>query len=304
MKLLDQVLQPDNLRQAWEQVAERGGSGGIDRISIPRWRRNWEERLVNLAQSVRAQTYRPRRPRVLFIPKKDGSKRKISILTVADRVLQRAVLRVVDDIFDRQFLDCSYGYRAGRSFRVAVPKILAYRDSGRLWVVDADIDACFDSLRHELILKKFQEGVQDKAVLRLLQLWLRVGDTNNNQVGISMGAVISPLLCNIYLDPLDQALVANGLHPVRYADDFCVFCASEAEAKQGLALTGQILAAMHLQLEPQKTRIAHFDPGFDFLGIHFYRDSYSFVSNQKRIEIDGDFRADLFYDYVPAGYEE
>jgi len=119
------------MRAAWEEVAEKKGAAGVDDVSIKRWRRNWEERLVNLAAAVRANTYRPRRLRRFSVPKPDGSLRHLAILTVTDRVLQRAVLRVLDDRFDRQFLDCSYGYRPGRGVRDAVAAIIQHRDAGR-----------------------------------------------------------------------------------------------------------------------------------------------------------------------------
>lgn len=304
MKLINQILQPDNLRAAWEEVAENKGAPGIDRVSIKRWRRNWEERLADLAAAVRANTYQPGRLRRFTIPKKDGSLRQMAILTVTDRVLQRAVLRIVDDFFDKTFLDCSYGYRMGRGLRNAVPAILTLRDRGRRWVLDADIDGCFDSLHHDLLLAYFRETVDDAVVLNLLRQWLKTGLRNPERaVGISLGAVISPLLCNILLHRLDSALVGRGYHPIRYADDFCVFCRSKEEVEAAWQDTGEILAGLKLCLEPAKTAITTFEEGFDFLGIHFYRDTYSFICQEKRVEVKGDFDPHLFYDYVPEGYE-
>jgi CRISPR-associated protein Cas1 len=300
---IERILQLDNLRLAWEEVAEKHGAPGVDDVSITRWRRNWEERLVELRRSVRANTYRPRKPRVYTIPKRDGGQRRISILTVSDRVLQRAVLRVVDDVFDRTFLDCSFGYRAGRGVRSAIPVILAQRDAGRQWVLDADVDDCFGSLDHGLIVECFSQVIDDPLVLRLLRQWLAAGRmSEKSKAGIPLGAVISPLLCNIVLHRLDQSLVQSGFAPVRYADDFCVFCASRAEAQAALELTDQTLTSLKLRLEPTKTAITHFERGFDFLGVHFEGDSYSFNCQQKRIQVQGGFDAELFYDYVPDGY--
>ncbi len=292
------------MRAAWEEVAEKKGASGIDAVSIRRWRRNWEERLVNLAAAVRANTYKPRRPRRFYVPKPDGSLRQLSILTVTDRVLQRAVLRVVDDHFDRRFLDCSYAYRPGRGLRDAVHTILQYRDAGLKWVLDADIDECFDSLDHGLLMRFVREEIDDPVVLRLIEQWLRAGRRNPERaVGIPLGAVISPLLCNVYLHRLDLALTELGYSPVRYADDFCVFCLSHKEAESAWQDTENILAMLKLRLEPSKTAITHFDEGFDYLGVHFYRDTYSFICENKRIEVKGGFDRWLFYDYVPDGYE-
>jgi group II intron reverse transcriptase/maturase len=299
----EHILAMENLTAAWEEVASKKGAAGIDEVSIKRWRRNWEERLVNLAAAVRANTYKPRRPRRFYVPKPDGSPRQLSILTVTDRVLQRAVLRVVDDCFDRHFLDCSCGYRQGRGLRDAVQAILDHRDAGRQCVLDGDIDECFDSLDHGLLMEFVQEELDDPIVLRLLEQWLRIGRRDPERaVGIPLGAVISPLLCNVYLHRLDMGLTERGYLPVRYADDFCIFCDSRTEVEAAWRDTERILAGLKLQLEPRKTAITHFDEGFDYLGVHFYRDTYSFLCENKRIEVKGDFDRQLFYDYVPDGY--
>jgi group II intron reverse transcriptase/maturase len=299
----ERIQAMENLTAAWEEVAGKKGAAGIDEVSIKRWRRNWEERLVNLAAAVRANTYQPRRLRRFYVPKSDGSLRQLSILTVTDRVLQRAVLRVVDDRFDRHFLDCSYGYRQGRGLRDAVQAILHHRDAGWQYVLDGDIDECFDSLDHGLLMEFLQEELDDPIVLRLMEQWLRIGRRNPERaVGIPLGAVISPLLCNVYLHRLDVGLTERGYWPVRYADDFCVFCADRGEVEASWQDTEHILAGLKLQLEPRKTAITHFDEGFDYLGVHFYRDTYSFVCENKRIEVKGGFDRQLFYDYVPDGY--
>ena len=175
MRLINQILSKDNLRAAWEEVAANKGAPGVDRVSIKRWKRNWEERLDALAAAVRTNQYRAGKLRRFSIPKKDGTRRWMAILTVDDRVLQRAVLRVVDDLFDRQFADCSYGYRQGRGVRDAIPAILALRNRGRTWVLDADIDDCFNSLDHGLLLEYFQQTVDDPLVLGLVRPWLRAG---------------------------------------------------------------------------------------------------------------------------------
>lgn len=301
MKWIERILQPDNLRAAWEEVQGKKGAPGIDRVSLKRWARSWEERLIELANEVRANAYRSRRLRQFTIPKKDGTPRLISILTITDRVLQRAVLRVVDDRFDHSFMDCSYGYRPGRGVRDAVPAIIAHRQAGRQWVVDADIDNCFPSLKHHLMLRYFQQKVNDSVVSGLLKQWMAQGATSPG-VGISLGAVISPLLCNILLHQFDLHLARAGYSPVRYADDFCIFCETRVLAEKAMKRTAFALKKLQLALEPNKTNITHFDQGFDFLGVHFYRDTYSFEAEDKRVEVQGAFDPDLFYDYVPEGY--
>lgn len=290
------------MRAAWEEVAENKGAPGVDAVSIKRWARKWEENLITLTRAARTNTYRARKPKRFSILKKDGTLRRISILTVTDRVLQRAVLRAVDDAFDREFLDCSYGYRMGRGVRDAVPRILEYRDSGLRWVLDADIDNCFESLKHDLILDLVRERVDDPLITVLLKQWLKAG-ANAQGKGIPLGGVISPLLCNICLHRLDLALIDSGYALVRYADDFCIFCPRRVETEAALQRTGQVLQTLELHLEPHKTSITNFDEGFDFLGVHFYRDTYSFNAQEKKVEVKGGFDPELFYDYVPEGYE-
>jgi retron-type reverse transcriptase len=209
---------------------------------------------------------------------------------------------VLDDRFDRVFLDCSYGYRANRSVADAVRSIVLLRENGYTWVLDGDIDECFDSLDHELVLRFFDQEVQDPIVRRLVRQWLKVGRRDPDvPKGISLGAVISPLLCNVYLHRLDLRLVELGHQVVRYADDFCVFCESEAVAHLARADAAATLADLRLLLEPNKTRVTSFDQGFDYLGVWFERDEYSYQWRDKRVEVKGAFDW-LFYDYVPDGY--
>lgn len=300
---MEAVLSANNLRQAWEEVAGKKGAPGIDRVSIRGWRRNWEERLVNLARAVRSGAYRPQRVRYFWVPKPGGGYRRLAILTVNDRVLQRAVLRVVDEYFDRRFLGCSFGYRRGLGVQNAIRAILAERKAGRRWVVDADIEACFDSLDHELLLGFFQESLPEARLAHLVRQWMRM-DRPQAEAGrgVLQGAVISPLLCNLYLHRLDQGLVGAGFHPVRYADDFCIFCESEQQAGQALDCAGKTLDKIRLRLEPEKTAITHFERGFDFLGVHFYQDRLYYRVANEVIQIDGDWDVRLLYQTPPAGY--
>jgi len=338
-KLLDRALSNRNMALAWEQVSANRGAPGPDAISLKRWERKWEENLVKLRQAALTGTYKPRRPRYVSVPKKGGGFRRLAILTVNDRVLQRAVLNVLDDLFEPMFLPCSFGYRVGRSAKGAVEQVLAARDAGRRWVLDADIDECFDSIDHELLMGFVMEriGAGEPILTRLLDGWLRAGRSDPRLArGICQGSVLSPLLCNVYLHRLDEALCANpsstsepppspnpsaslkasfgrgkgqgegeGLPHwthIRYADDFVVLCSTQAEAQQALRCARKTLAGLKLQLERRKTSITHFDAGFVFLGVHFERDEYSYTWRDKRIAVEGEFTGFL-YDFGPAGYE-
>jgi len=304
MSLIKQVLSFENLSSAWEEVASKKGAPGVDRISIRRWRRHWEEHLYDLSYEVLTNTYQPSPSKKFYIPKKKGGWRRISILTVTDRVLQRAVLRVVDDLFDYGFLDCSFGFRQGRGVRDAVTRIIERRDQGFTWVLDADIDDCFNNLDHTLIWHFFRQTIADPILNRLVGQWLRVGaSSEKDHRGIEMGGVVSPLFCNLVLHQVDRILSVSDWKMVRYADDFCVFTMSEEETYHAYELVHDVLNALHLQYEPRKTRITNFDHGFDFLGGTFIRDEYHFTSNKKRVVVEGDLDNDLFIDYHPEGYQ-
>ena len=300
--MIERVLSRANLEDAWNDVQARAGDPGVDGISVRRWGRTWEARLVNLRRDVMANTYRPAPLERYSVRKKSGGYRRLANPTVTDKVLQRAVLNVLDGIFDPLFLPCSYGYRKGRSVAKAVETICAHRDAGFVWVLDADIDECFNSLDHELLQRFVRDQVDDAIVLRLIDLWLRAYRRDSDVArGIPMGAVISPLLCNMYLHQLDLALTRLGYLHVRYADDFVVQCRSDREARRALDGTAAVLGALRLQLEPGKTGVTHFETGFDFLGVHFERDAYSYLWEGKRITVE-DGLPDWLYGFGP-GYE-
>jgi group II intron reverse transcriptase/maturase len=303
-KLIERVLDLGNLEDAWLNVADNRGAPGVDNVSIRRFARHWEENLRRIREQVWTNRYKPAKLRQAAIPKRHGGgQRLIAIPIVADRVLQRAVLNVVDDLFDREFLDCSYGYRAGRSLRQAVAALLRYRDRGLTWVLDADIDACFDSLDHRLLEGFLAEKIDDPVVMGLMRAWLKVGRRfKNPERGIALGMPVSPLWCNVYLHRLDWTLVRNRWAVARYADDFVVCGDSQKQAEQAQRVVLDALADLRLQLEPAKTRITSFDEGFEFLGVRFYRDTYSFLWEGKTVEVAGPVPAWL-WGYMPEGYE-
>ncbi len=292
----------ENLTEAWERVADNRGAPGLDRVSIQRFGRNWEENLRRLRELVRGGQYHPARLRRIAVPKRGGGQRLLSIPAVADRVLQRAVLNVLDDVYERVFLSCSYGYRMGRSVRNALQAMLDYRDRGLIWVLDADIDECFDSLDHGMLLGFLAEHVRDERVLSLIRVWLEQGRRYRDpDRGIPLGMPISPLLCNVYLHRMDRALTRARWALVRYADDFVICCSSEEHAWRAAQVTARTLADLRLRLEPHKTRIASFEQGFEFLGIRFERDHYTFTWEEKRVQVHGPV-PEWLWGYVP-GYE-
>ncbi len=238
---------------------------------------------------MRGDTYAPAPLRCRYIPKPAGGRRRIVIPAVTDRVLQRAALEILDPLFDRDFLACSYGYRRGRSLHHALRAIIAYRDLGYLNVLDADIDDFFNQIDHELLFARIEEKVDDPVVRRLLRLWIEPrAPRRGRPIGVPLGSPISPLLSNLYLHPMDRQLLLARWKLVRYADDFIVLTKTPAEAERARQIVADILAGLRLRLKDAKTRVASFDEGFEFLGIRFYRDTYAFTWENKEIVVEGD----------------
>lgn len=319
-RLFDQITALDNLIDAWDEVVKNDSGPGIDGITLEEFGRYWEANLIDLRREVRANLYRPA-PLVRFtIPKRDGSPRLLGNLTVRDKVLQRAALRVLDDMYEPVFLDCSFAYRPRRSVQQAVAAVVRARDSGRRWVLDADIDEFFHSLDHHLLYRFLQETIDDEPLLRLFREWLIVGRPDSAwATGTPLGAIVSPLLSNIYLHYLD--LVMTGALPkfgyydpaidrqrrnwvyIRYADDFVVLCRSREQAELALKWVETTLATLLLYLEPSKTVITTFDQGFEYLGCVFKGDEFYFEREGARITVRDEVDWELFYRYGPEGYE-
>jgi group II intron reverse transcriptase/maturase len=313
------VLERSNLTAAWEQVRRNKGAPGVDEVTVTRWARHWEENLDRLSHQVRTNTYRPNHPRRFRVLKPDGGWRELSILTVTDRVLQRGALNTLAPGFEATFLDGSYGYRPNRNVAQAVERVLHARDHGFGWVLDADIEDCFNQLDHAVILDGLRRVVSNVTLLRLVELWLVAGSArglsarrrrkrraalagnSDGPRGIPLGAVISPLLCNIALHPLDVALERTGWPWVRYADDFVVLTRTEAEALEAWDYVEATLAGLRLQLKESKTWVTSFARGFKFLGVTFQGDTYSWVNGGQRYEVRGR-NVSVLWDTPPPGY--
>jgi group II intron reverse transcriptase/maturase len=301
--LLDRVLDLETLRWALIRVAANKGAPGSDGVSVRQFERLRDANLLALADAVRDGAYRPVSPRRVRI--RQGAKtRSIAVLAVGDRVLQRAALDVLTPILDPTFLPSSFGYRPGRSVKHAVKRIVTLRERGLRWVVDADIADCFGSLDHGLLQGFLAPFVPDAGLRRLLRCWVSIphgGRLAPPKSGIPLGAVISPLLCNVYLHHLDASLHRRRFQVVRYADDFVVLGKSEEHARRALRETEKVLSGLKLELHPAKTRLASFDEGFSFLGVDFEGSAYSYVAEGKRITVDR-FPPEDFH-YHPEGYE-
>jgi len=278
--LIDKVYAPANLAAAFGRVASNGGAAGVDHITIEQFAEHLAENLPRLHNDLRRQEYRPQDIRRHWIPKPGSTdKRPLGIPTVRDRVVQTALRNVLEPIFEQTFAEHSYGFRPGRGCKDALRRVEALLTAGYTQVVDADLKSYFDTIPHDRLLERIRTKVGDGRVLHLLEAFLKAGvlDGLNHwtpEAGSPQGAVISPLLSNIYLDPLDQLMAQQGFAMVRYADDFVVLCRDAAEAERALQVLRDWTAAAGLTLHPHKTRIVDTRrDGFDFLGYHFARNT-------------------------------
>ena len=274
--LSDKVYAERNLRVAARKVAANHGAPGVDHVTVEAFLDDLEANVDKLTQALRDGSYEPQAIRRVYMPKPGSSEqRPLGIPTVRDRVVQGAIRHVLEPIFEREFATHSYGFRPGRGCKDALRRVDALLKQGYVYVVDADLKSYFDTIPHDRLLNRLRERLADQRLLTLIASFLKAGifdglDEWEPEAGAPQGAVLSPLLSNIYLNPLDHQLAAQGFEMVRYADDFVILCRSQAEAEQALALVRQWCAAEGLQLHPTKTHIVDVrQEGFDFLGYHF-----------------------------------
>jgi RNA-directed DNA polymerase len=277
--LIDKVYEPRNLSAAYQKVKRNQGSAGVDHVTIAQFSDHLEENLETLTASLQDGSYRPQAIRRVWIPKPGSSeKRPLGIPTVRDRVVQGALRNVLEPIFERDFAEHSYGFRPGRSAKDALRRVSELLKAGYTHVVDADLRSYYDTIPRQRLLARIAAKVSDGRILDLVGAFLdqevMAGMEHwTPEEGTPQGAVISPLLSNIYLDPLDHQMAEQGYEMVRYADDFVVLCRSREEAERALAEVGSWTATAGLCLHPDKTRIVEATQagGFDFLGYHFER---------------------------------
>jgi RNA-directed DNA polymerase len=275
--LMDKVYAPATLEAAWERVWANHGAAGVDRQSIERFEAHEDLYLNELSTVLREGRYRPQPVRRVEIPKGNGKTRPLGIPTVKDRIVQTAVKFVLEPIFEATFRSMSYGFRPGRGCRDALREVDQLIKEGHTFVVDSDLESYFDTIPHERLMQRVEERISDGRVLGLLRGWLgqdimRGMERWEATEGTPQGAVISPLLANIYLHPLDELMAACGYRMVRYADDFVVLCKSREQAEAALAQIRVWVGENGLRLHPDKTHIGdcrNRGEGFEFLGYRF-----------------------------------
>jgi RNA-directed DNA polymerase len=276
--LYDKVWRMSNLWAAWERVKANKGGGGVDRMSIADFERNAGERLERLSEALRTKQYKPLPVRRSYIPKPGSRERRpLGIPTIIDRIVQTALRNVIEPIFEKEFDPASFGFRPRRGTHDALSEIERLLAEGFHHVADVDIKKYFDTIPRKELMNEVAKRIADGSVLDLIEAYLHQGVLEGlklwqPEAGTPQGAVISPLLANIYLHPVDLAMREAGFHLIRYADDMVVMCRSREEAGAALEKLGQLLGARGLELHPEKTRLAYLmeRPGFQFLGYRFF----------------------------------
>lgn len=275
--LIDKIQSEATLEAAFTAVAANKGAAGVDHVTIERFAKDKDGNLKRLSEELRQGSYRPQQIRRQYIPKAGSTTelRPLGIPTVRDRVVQTALRMVLEPIFERDFAEQSYGFRPNRGCKDALRRVQELLTAGYSIIVDADLKSYFDTIPKDHLMALIRQKVADTRILALIESFLQQGVLDGDrewtpEQGTPQGAVVSPLLSNIYLDPLDHLMAGQGFEMIRYADDFVVMCRNPEEAASALALVEEWTASAGLTLHPTKTRLAdERKDGFDFLGYRF-----------------------------------
>ena len=278
--LIDKINRLETLGRAWEKVRANAGACGVDRITVEHFAKDSQKRLLAVNEQIKRGSYQPQPVRRVQIPKPGSAeKRPLGIPVVRDRVVQSALKMGIEPIFEREFAPHSYGFRPGRSCKDALRRVDELLKSGHCHVVDIDIRGYFDAIDHQRLMEGVAEHIADGRVLALIEAFLKQQvmeemQSWQNESGTPQGGVISPLLANIYLNPLDWLMAKGGFEMVRYADDIVVLCRTAEQAQAALALVGGWMEQAALELHPEKTHCIDMTVQgghFDFLGYRFWR---------------------------------
>ena len=273
--LMEKVLSNDNLNLAFRNVKANKGIGGVDNKTIEETKLYIKEHKEEIIEKLRTRKYKPSPVLRVEIPKDDGSKRKLGIPTILDRVIQQALVQILSPIFEENFDDSSYGFRPNRSCEMAIIRTLELFNDGYDYVVDIDLEKFFDNVPHDKLLRLFSNVIKDGDVVSLVYKFLRSGVMNQGQLeetkkGTPQGGPLSPLLSNIMLNELDKELRARGLNFVRYADDCIILVRSEKAANRVMeSIVDFIERKLGLKVNATKSKVCR-PNGLKYLGYGFY----------------------------------
>jgi RNA-directed DNA polymerase len=273
--LLEQVLERENMRTAWQRVRSNRGAAGVDGRSIEQTEEYLKMEWPTIRQAIREGSYQPLPVRRVQIPKSGGGIRELGIPTVVDRLIQQALLQVLQPILDPDFSEYSYGFRPGRSAHDAVKQALTYVDAGFNVVVDIDLERFFDTVNHDILMNRLSRKIADRPVLALIRKFLQCGimsgiELSDRIEGTPQGGPLSPLLANVLLDEVDKELERRGHRFVRYADDCNIYVRSQRAGERVLESMTRLYSRLRLKVNAQKTAVGP-TYGRKFLGFCFRR---------------------------------
>jgi RNA-directed DNA polymerase len=276
--LMDKVYNPQNLDSAYREVASNKGAPGVDHVTIEDFTASLVRNMTKLEQQLRDGQYRPQSIRRVKIPKPGTNEtRPLGIPTVRDRIVQAALRHVLEPILERQFAEHSYGFRPNRGCKDALRRVDKLVKSGSKYTVDVDLKSYFDTIPHDRLIGELRTYIADNSVIGLVEKFLQADIMDGTEhwtptSGAPQGAIISPLLSNLYLNELDHLMAQAGYEMTRYADDLVIQCRTRAEAEAALAVVKAWTTERGLTLHPTKTKIVHVDEeGFEFLGYRFIK---------------------------------
>lgn len=277
-KTLDQILQKENLNQAYLQVKRNKGAAGVDGMSTKELKLHLVKHGEELATQIRKRTYKPQPVKRVDIPKPTGGTRQLGIPTVTDRFIQQAISQIITPMFDKKFHKNSYGFRPNKYAEQGIIKALELMNDGYSWIVDIDLEKFFDTVNHDRLMNLVSKTIEDGDVISLIRKFLvsgmvQDGDYKESIIGTPQGGPLSPLLSNIMLNELDKELESRGLNFVRYADDCIILMKSEKAANRVMAtVTSFIEKKLGLKVNVSKSKITRPEKGLKFLGFGFYWD--------------------------------
>lgn len=276
MKLIEEILSEENLKEAIHRVKINKGTSGVDKMPVNQIETYFNEHKDEIIELIMNKDYKPQPVRRVYIPKANGKLRPLGIPTVIDRVIQQSIAQKLSPIYEEIFSDYSYGFRPNRDCHGAIMQVLEYLNQGFEWVIDLDIEKYFDTVNHDKLISILREKVNDSHTLHLIRKFLQAGVMDNGlfsstTIGVPQGGPLSPILSNIYLDKFDKELEQRGLHFVRYADDCNIFVKSDVAANRVMkSITSWLERKLFLKVSATKTKINR-PMNSNFLGFTFWK---------------------------------